>query len=238
MKKLENLKQYELIAEIERLRTCVKELESSKSTLKQVNEEFSENILGLRAILNNTVAIIYVKDIEGKYIFVNKRYEEVFHQDSNNVIGKTDYDIHAKEIADNFTENDKKILEFETSLEFEEEASLDDGIHNYISLKFPLFKKTGIAYAICGISTDITLRKHAEFDNEKLISELKATIAKVKLLSGLVPMCSICKRMRDDQGYWRAVEKYVEENSNIKFTDGMCPECYEQFHGETEKNDE
>ena len=238
MKKLENLKQYELIAEIERLRTCVKELENSKTSLKQVNDEFSESILGLRAILNNTVAIIYVKDIAGKYIFVNKRYEEVFHLTSNDVLGKTDYDIHTKEIADKFVENDKKILEFEASLEFEEEASLEDGVHNYISLKFPIFKKTGEVYAVCGISTDITLRKHAEFEKEKLISELKATLAKVKLLNGLVPICSICKRMRDDHGYWRAVEKYVEENSNIKFTDGMCPECYEQFHGETEKNEE
>jgi PAS domain S-box-containing protein len=232
MKKLEKMKSNELITEINKLKERIKELETTDIKLKKVEKDLTESENRFKSILNNTNAVIYVKDINGKYLFVNKRYEELFHVSLNEVKGKTDYDFHTMEFADKFTENDKKVLEFESSIEFEEEACHDDGVHNYISLKFPLFNNTGNIYSVCGISTDITLRKCAEFEKEKVIAELKAALTKVKQLSGLIPMCSVCRRMRDDHGYWRAVDKYIEEHSNIKFTEGMCPECYSHYHEE------
>ena len=232
MKKLERMKQEELIAEINKLKIRVKELESLDGKLKHTENKLTESESKFQAILNNSMAVVYVKDVDGKYTFINKRYEELFHVSLNEIINKTDYDFHTKEFADKFSENDNRTIEFEAPVEFEEDACHDDGVHNYISLKFPLFNKKGEVYAVCGISTDITLRKRAEFEKEKVIAELKATLAKVKQLSGLIPICSVCRRMRDDQGYWRAVDKYIEEHSNIKFKEGMCPECFNHYHDE------
>ena len=60
------------------------------------------------------------------------------------------------------------------------------------------------------------------------VRELEIALAHVKRLQGLVPMCAWCKKVRDDQNYWRQVEEYVSERSEARFTHGICPECYEK----------
>lgn len=76
-----------------------------------------------------------------------------------------------------------------------------------------------------GSVEDITDRKRAEEEREKLIAELREALAKVKTLSGLLPICAACKKIRDDQGGWNNVETYIEEHSHAHFTHGFCPEC-------------
>ena len=86
-------------------------------------------------------------------------------------------------------------------------------------------------------------RKQLENEKEHLIRELQESLAKVKLLSGLLPICASCKKIRDDKGYWRQVETYLLEHSEAKFTHGICPECgkklypeyYDRIWGEEDK---
>lgn len=72
---------------------------------------------------------------------------------------------------------------------------------------------------------DITGPKKAEQEREKLIQELRETLQKVKTLSGLLPICAWCKKLRDDEGYWKSVEEYLGEYTRAEFTHGICPEC-------------
>lgn len=72
---------------------------------------------------------------------------------------------------------------------------------------------------------DITERKRVEGEREKLVQALQDSLAKVKTLSGLLPICAWCKNIRDDEGYWSEVEGYVEKHSDAHFTHGICPEC-------------
>ena len=72
---------------------------------------------------------------------------------------------------------------------------------------------------------DITERKIAEEEKTKLISELQDALTKIETLSGLIPICAWCKKIRDDEGYWKSVENYIEEHSKATFTHGMCTEC-------------
>jgi hypothetical protein len=72
---------------------------------------------------------------------------------------------------------------------------------------------------------DITARKSAETERECLIGELQEALAKVKTLSGLVPICAWCKKIRDDSGFWKEVEVYVQSRSDATFSHGVCPEC-------------
>lgn len=60
-------------------------------------------------------------------------------------------------------------------------------------------------------------------------TELEAALAKVKLLSGMLPICSGCKKIRDDKGYWNQVENYVQKHSEATFTHGLCPECSDKY---------
>jgi PAS domain S-box-containing protein len=116
----------------------------------------------LTAILDNTAAVVYLKDLNGRYALINRGFEALFHVTREQVLGKTAHDLFPEEIADVFWANDKKALEAEGPVEFEEVATQDDGPRTFVSVKFPLHDPDGRAYAICGIATDITERKRAE----------------------------------------------------------------------------
>jgi len=80
------------------------------------------------------------------------------------------------------------------------------------------------------VMRDITERKQAEEKREQLILELQDALAQVKTLSGLLPICANCKKVRDDQGYWHSVEAYVREHSEAEFSHGICPDCMKQLY--------
>lgn len=75
-------------------------------------------------------------------------------------------------------------------------------------------------------------RKQAEKEREKLIAELQDAAARIKTLSGLLPICSNCKNIRDDQGYWKQIESYIRDHSEAEFTHSMCPECAKKLYPE------
>ncbi len=85
------------------------------------------------------------------------------------------------------------------------------------------------------LQKDISMRKLAEQEREKLIRELQDAMAKIKTLSGLLPTCAWCRKVRDDDGYWKKVETYIEEHSDASFTHGICPECLQKNDPESYK---
>jgi len=91
--------------------------------------------------------------------------------------------------------------------------------------------------AVLGFVEDVTERRLVDEERERLIAELKAALADVKTLSGLLPICAHCKKVRDDRGYWSLIETYIRERSSAEFTHGICPECARRFYGEPEDGD-
>ncbi len=137
-------------------------------------------------LLNNTSSVIYIKDLDGRYLFVNKKYEDLFHVTNEGVKGKTSHDIFPPEPADAFRTNDLKAIESETPLELEEIVPQKDGNHTYISVKFSLRNASGEIYAVCGISTDITERKLSEVQLKDAKEEAeKANRAKSEFLANM-----------------------------------------------------
>ncbi|MEK7350320.1 MAG: PAS domain S-box protein, partial [Nitrospirota bacterium] len=116
----------------------------------------------LHAVVNNTTAVIYVKYSDGRYLLINHRFEQLFHITMEQIAGRTDHEIFPKDIADAFRANDVTVLELKKTVEYEEQAPHEDGLHTYLSIKFPLCDQTGKPYATCGISTDITERKRID----------------------------------------------------------------------------
>lgn len=75
-------------------------------------------------------------------------------------------------------------------------------------------------------------RKKIENEKKRLIHELEEAVAKVKLLSGLIPICSSCKKIRDDKGYWNQIEAYISQHSEAEFSHGICPGCAQKLYGD------
>ncbi|MDP8965323.1 MAG: PAS domain S-box protein [Cyanobacteriota bacterium] len=129
---------------------------------KQAEEALRASEAELQAILDNSPAIIYIKDLQGRYIRVNRKLETLFHCTRDEIEGNSAYDFFPKEIADAFWENDQNVLQAGTASYLEEVVPHEDGLHTYLAVKFPLFNSEGVTYAVCGISTDISDRKLAE----------------------------------------------------------------------------
>jgi PAS domain S-box-containing protein len=79
---------------------------------------------------------------------------------------------------------------------------------------------------------NITDRKRIESDREKLIEDLQQAMSKVKLLSGFIPICASCKKIRDDKGYWNQIESYIRDHSEAEFSHGICPDCAKKLYPE------
>jgi PAS domain S-box-containing protein len=129
---------------------------------KRTEQELRESEARFRAILENSQGMVFLKDIEGRYLHVNRRFERAFHVTCKQVVGKTDEAIFAPEQAAAFRANDRKVLQGGGPLEFEEVAMHDDGPHTSIVSKVLLYGRDGKPYALCGITTDITERKRVE----------------------------------------------------------------------------
>jgi len=90
-----------------------------------------------------------------------------------------------------------------------------DNIENYLALLF-----------------ESNERKQAERENERLISDLQKALSEVRKLSGFLPICASCKKIRDDQGYWNQIEEYISDHSEAQFSHGICPDCMRKLYPE------
>lgn len=131
----------------------------------------------LQSILDRTPAVIYVKDTTFRYLLVNSQYERVFHKTNATIAGKTDYELFAPEIVGPLRVNDAEVLASGDARYFEEVVPHEDGeLHTYVSVKFPLRDDDGAIYALCGVSTDITERKHMEAELRRSRASLATVI--------------------------------------------------------------
>lgn len=167
------------------------ELKASQSQLRQLNQDLEQRVAErtqalqksearLRAILETTSSMIYLKDLEGRYLLVNRQYLELLDLQEAQILDKTTHDIFPRKIADILTANDRQVLETKSVLNFEEQIPLADGSpHTYIATKAPLINENGEVDAICGISTDISAQKATE-------AELRESAARERTILDVV----------------------------------------------------
>jgi PAS domain S-box-containing protein len=98
--------------------------------------------------------------------------------------------------------------------------------------------KSGKPIKMVGCITDITERKQAEAEREKLVGELQKALSEVKTLKGIFPICASCKKIRDDKGFWNQVEVYIRDHSEAEFSHGICPECMKKLYGDFLKEED
>lgn len=161
---------------------CVIGLMKDISDRNQLEVSLIENESRLQIFLNNMPAVCYIKDLDGKYLNVNKEFERVLKLSQEEIIGKTDYDVMPTASADVFRANDHQAITRQSTIHIEESIELPDGIHTYFATKFPLRDHQGKIYAMAGISLDVSDRKKTENELRESQENLKAAYTEQSML--------------------------------------------------------
>ena len=167
----------ELAAANEALRAKVAECQRIEDELRRSQQLF-------QAIMDHSPAVIYIKDLESRYLFVNRQFEKVFGASAEEARGRSAHDILPAELADAHRSHDLQTLRALEPLEFEEVVAGEDGAHTYLAVRFPLPGPDGRLHAIGGIARDITESKKAAEEIRQAKDEAeKASHAKSEFLS-------------------------------------------------------
>jgi PAS domain S-box-containing protein len=152
-------------------------LERENTERKRAEAFLQESRGKLQQIIDNSAAVIFVKDGEGRFLLANRAFNELFHFTRDEVIGKTDdYLPIPRETPGTVRANDLAALREDRAIEFEETVTTHGVTHTFLSLKFPLHDAQGRPYATCGIATDISGRKRFEDQLRSNVSLLQATL--------------------------------------------------------------
>jgi PAS domain S-box-containing protein len=189
----------------------------------------------LRTLIDNIPDGIYTKDLECRKTLAN--HADVYNMGRKSeaeILGKDDYELFPKEMAEGFIADDRSVIQTGTPVINREEYVIDEEgrKHFLLTTKLPFRDEHNQIVGLIGIGRDITERKIAEVERERLIKSLQEALADIKVLSGLVPICSNCKKIRDDKGFWMQLESYIQERSNANFTHGICPDCMKKLYPE------
>ncbi|MDI1478403.1 AAA family ATPase [Polyangium sp. y55x31] len=144
------------------------------SDLEEENTERRRAEQALEAIVDNSAAAIYLKDHEGRFVLANRHVGHLLRLPNQGLLGKSDADFFPSPVAEMIRDHDRKVLEAGAPMEWEEEVPLADGLHTFLSVKFPLGEGTA-PRLLCGISTDITERKQAE-RAQRFLAEASRTL--------------------------------------------------------------
>lgn len=170
------------------------------------------------------------KDLDGRFTFANQNVCRLWGKTPAEIQGLTDFDCCPRELAEKYRQDDQRVMQAGRMWEEVEENSLPNGERIFVHVvKTPLINAAGKVVGVQVIFWDITARKQTEAERERLIVELQHTLAELKTLQGIIPICSGCKKIRDDQGYWSQVETYVAKHSKAKFSHGLCPDCVKKW---------
>ncbi len=191
---------------------------------KRTQEALRESEKQYRDLVDNSPVAVYKSNIWGDILFANEALARLTGYESPAALRKegvlrTYKSGSDREVLLNILREHGKVSNYEFDLRRK------DGGTIRVMLNAVLEGET-----LTGMILDITERKKAEEERERLILELKEALAKIKTLSGMLPICSWCKKIRDDTGYWRQIESYIRDHSEAEFTHGICPECAAKAH--------
>jgi PAS domain S-box-containing protein len=192
----------------------------------------------LSRLLNSIAEGAYGVDTNGNCTFVNRAFLQILgYQNEQEVLGKNIHELihHSHNDRSLYPASECRIYDaYHTKQPIiisDEVFWSKNGGAIPVEYRAHPIVKDGVVIGAITTFTDITERKKAETERENIIGELQQALDNVKTLSGLIPICASCKKIRDDKGYWNQLEHYIIEHSGAKFTHGICPECTEKYYG-------
>lgn len=176
-------------------------------------------------------AIILTRFSDGKIVEVNDAFVNTTGYARPEVLGETTLGIHFWHSEDSRNKIISELSRNGSVRDLETQFRTKSG-EMRTSLISAVFININNERSILSSIVDITERKRMEDERKQLITELRDALANVKTLSGLLPICSYCKRIRNDEGYWQKIEAYIRQRSEAQFSHGVCPDCYGRVKAE------
>jgi PAS domain S-box-containing protein len=213
----------------------IKALEEEHANIKDIEKTVRESESLLRRLIEGLEDnyIIYSGTLDRTILYISPGIKRLVSVDEKDLIGRKWDEVlkPSPETLETIIQMDR-ILESGSAPSPHEIALYDlSGKQRIYEVQMrPVFNNEGKTIAIDGIGRDITEHRRYEKEREKFISELKEALSKVKTLSGLLPICASCKKIRDDRGYWNQIEAYIRDHSEAEFSHSICPECVNELY--------
>ena len=210
--------------------TDITERKRVEGALRESEERFSQ-------LYNGSPVGYHESDSEGRIIQVNQTELDMLGYTAKEMLGRHVWDFRVETDTSRQAFAAKMVGTMPPGRAFERTYRRKDGTTFPALLEGRYVKdESGQIIGLRSTIQDITERKQAEEKRTQLIQELQETLKEVRTLSGLLPICAWCKKLRDDEGYWKSVEQSIGERTKAKFTHGMCPECQLKFISEKNSN--
>ncbi len=210
---------------VAQLKLRIKDLEDAMRRREDEIDPFQDLVEHARDLLQSVNA-------DGTFAYVNQAWRQALGYSREEMSGITIFDViapcdqqHCRDLFSRITAGED-VGKIETAF-----ISKTGGrilVEGNVNCKIVAGKST----ITLGIFRDITERKRFEAEREQLIGDLKEALAKVKALSGLLPICAACKGIRNDKGYWMKIEAYLKAHSSAEFTHSICPDCAKRLYPE------
>ena len=194
--------------------------------------DLRESELRYRSIIENIVDIYYRTDQTGRLIMMSPSglnllgydsFGEIQGRDIAHVLYGNPYGHAVLQRA--LRENGGYVRDYEVVVRHRDGSEIPVSV----SSRF-YYNEQQEVMGVEGIFRDMRDRKRIEADREKLIQDLRDALSEVKALSGMLPICSCCKKIRNDEGYWEQIENYIRDHADVEFTHGICPECAKSLY--------
>ena len=167
---------------------------------------------------------------DGTYRYVNHAFAKGVGKTSDEIIGRKIWDVFEKDEAEKRFAIVKKVFSEGKPEEIEVRVPQSTGDTFYLTTVKPILNDWGEVETVICTSKNITKRKLAEDALKKERDKLMKALKEIKTLSGLLPICASCKKIRDDKGYWNQMEGYIQQHSDAQFSHGMCPDCAKKMY--------
>ncbi len=196
---------------------------------RQAEELLKDEVNRRRILVEQSRDGIVVLDQNGKVYEANQQYAQMLGYSLEEVYQLYVWDWDAQWTKEQLLEKIKEIDD--TGDHFETSHRRKDGtLYDVeISTNGSVYRGQKLVFCVC---RDITERKRAQKEREKLIKELQEALKEIKTLRGILPICSYCKKIRNDKGYWEQVDVYIHKHSQADISHGICPECMKKHYPE------
>jgi len=167
---------------------------------------------------------------DGTYRYVNNAFARGVGKTVGEIIGHKIWDVFEKDEADKRFAIVNKVFTNGKTEEIEVRVPLPSGDTYYLTTVKPILDDTGVVETVICTSKNITKRKLAEVALKKEHDQLLQALKEIKTLSGLLPICASCKKIRDDKGYWNQIEDFIQQRSDALFSHAICPACAKKLY--------